>query len=169
MGLFSGLFWGVFLLAAGVILLLKYAMKLTVSSGKLIFGVFIILLGVSLLTTNTGKYYGDNTVVFSDTQTVNADNDREYYVFFGSSHYELSTLKPGDHVKINCAFGSAKVSLPANAVLVQSNCAFGNVRMPDGSSYPFGTGRYEREGDNPIVVEVSCAFGEVSVYESVKE
>ncbi len=166
MRLFSGLFWGVFLVASGAILLLKYSLNLSFSGGKLIFGLLVLLIGVSMLTSGVA-WKGDashRTTMFSDNETVAAQSNETYSVVFAETRYDLSQAQPGSRVKINCAFGSAKVQLPAGAVIVTSNCAFGNVSMPDGSNYPFGSGRYTTGQGDAVYVEVSCAFGEVSIY-----
>lgn len=167
MRLFSGLFWGVFLLASGVIILLQVVFKLQVSSFKLIFGLFILLIGVSLLTSNFGwdnlNAGNGNTVAFSSGQQIGTEDGKEYYVVFGSANYDLSDLKPGEHVKINCAFGSCRVTLPSGAVQVKASCAFGNIHLPDGSNVPFGSGEYNSPGDNAVLVEITCAFGGMTV------
>lgn len=162
MRIFSGLFWGIFLVATGVILLLKYSMNLQMSSGKIIFGLFILLVGVSLLTSNFGITRSDNTALFSDGQVVTSQSGGDYNTVFGSNTYDLSEITPGTNIKISCAFGSARVKLPAGAYEIKANCAFGSVRMPNGTSYTFGSGNYNKTGAGEITrVEVSCAFGEV--------
>jgi hypothetical protein len=166
MRLFSGLFWGIFLLTSGVIILLKLTFNLQVSSGKLIFGFFILLIGVSMLTTNlnwNNFSSNDSTISFSSGQQVDAQDDKEYAVVFGSSTYDLTKLEPGSHIKINCDFSSCTIKLPSGAVQVNTNSAFGNVHLPDGSNIPFGNGTYSTSGDNKVVVDVTCAFGSVTV------
>jgi hypothetical protein len=167
MRLFSGLFWGIFLLASGVIILLKVSLNLQVSSPKLIFGLFVLMIGVSLLTSNFGwdNFNGknSNTTAFTGGQQTMAEDGKEYYVVFGSTNYDLTDLEPGEHVKINCAFGYCKVILPAGAVQVKTSCAFGNIHLPDGSNTPFGSGAYSHPGDNGALVEITCAFGGITV------
>lgn len=164
MRLFSGLFWGIFLLASGAILLLRYALNLNFSSGRLIFGLFVLLIGLSLLTSGSIWKTGPNTTMFSDNATVQANGSESYQVVFASTNYDLTSAQPGSNIKVHCAFGAAKVKLPAGAVVVTSNCAFGNVSMPDGSNYPFGSGRYTAGEGDAVYVDVNCAFGEVTIY-----
>jgi hypothetical protein len=166
MRLFSGLFWGVLLVASGAILLLKYSLNLQIAQGKLIFGVFVILVGVSLLTSNINIGRSDNTAIFSDGQVVMPQSGGEYNTVFGSNSYDLSDVAPGSYVKVNCAFGSVRVKMPPGAYEVKANCAFGSVRMPNGTSYAFGGGNYNKQGPgDTTTVEVSCAFGELILYE----
>lgn len=162
MRLFSALFWGIFLLASGAIVLLKYVFNLQVSAGKLVFGLFILMMGISLLTSNFG-WYGfnsndGNVQSFSSGQQVTAQAGKEYTVVFGSTTYDLSDVEQGSHVKINCIFSSCRIILPSGAVQVSADSAFGNIRLPNGT-VTFGNLPYSTEGDNKSNVEISCVFG----------
>ena len=162
MRIFSYLFWGIFLVASGAVLLLKNGMNLNISASKLIFGIFVVLVGVSLLTSNLGNTRYDNTNIFTEGQSVSMQSGGEHTTVFGSSNYDLSELTPGSSIKISCAFGSARVKMPPGAYKMHVNCAFGSVRLPDGSSYAFGGGNYNKDGLGEVThIEVSCAFGEI--------
>ena len=166
MSIFGGLFWGIFLLAAGLIVMLKLFFNLQFATGKLIFGLFILMIGVSLLINNTGWgiFNGNsNTNSFSSGQITETVSPQEYSVVFGSSTYDATSLKPGDHVKISCAFGSCKVILPQGNVYVHATSAFGNVRLPDGSNVSFSSDSYGQDGADAIQIEISCAFGSVNI------
>lgn len=166
MRLFSPLFFGVFLLASGAIILLSHLLRYQIAVGRLIFGVFILLVGISMLTTNLGfsnlNFGSDKTVAFSSGDSVEAKRDTDYFVLFGSANYDLTGLEPGDRVKINCAFGSGKVILPEGEVRVVANGAFGTINHPEGSN-SLGYKKFGSDSDNAIVVEIMCAFGSVSV------
>lgn len=165
MRLFGGLFWGVFLIASGVIFLLRYALNLQIAQSKLIFGVFVVLVGVSLLTTGSWTSH-DNTAVFTEGRTSVSSEGGSYQSVFSSSSYDLTEVTPGSSVKLNCAFGSARVKLPPGPYEIHINCAFGSVRLPDGTSYAFGNGDYSKTGTGEAVrVDVNCSFGEVVLYE----
>lgn len=165
MRLFSGLFWGVFLIASGIIFLLRYALNLQIAQGKLIFGVFVVLVGVSLLTSGTWSSR-DNTSLFTEGRSSVSSGGGSYQSVFSSSSYDLTEVTPGSDVKINCAFGSARVKLPPGAYEVRINCAFGSVRLPNGTSYAFGNGNYSKTGTGDAIrVDVNCSFGEVVLYE----
>jgi hypothetical protein len=165
--LFGGLFWGIMLLASGIILLLKYFFNLQASSGKLIFGLFVLLIGVSLLTSNFSwsnfNFNDSNTTSFSSGQSITADDGKDYSVVFGSSDYDLTKMEPGTKVSINCAFGSSTVKLPAGPVQVNANCQFGSIHLPNEEEISFGNRTYSTEGDNPVTVDLHCAFGSVTV------
>jgi hypothetical protein len=166
MRLFSALFWGIFFLASGAILLLKYMFNLQVSGGKLIFGLFVLMMGISLLTSNFGWYSyndrNDNIIAFSSNQQVNVENSKEYTLIFGSTTYDVTDLEQGSHVKINCIFGSCKVKLPAGAIQVNADSAFGNVRLPNGT-VTFGNLPYSTDGDNKTKIDIDCVFGSATV------
>lgn len=169
MSLFSTLFWGIFLLAAGAVLLIKHLFNMQwVQGGKLIFGIFIVLVGISMLTSNFGMHSfnsDDDTVsVFTGSQHIEAQDNKNYTVIFGSSEVDLTNIAPGSRVEVNAIFGSSHVVLPDGPVKVDANCAFGSVKLPDGS-LTFGDRSYNREGDNPVRVEINCVFGGIQADE----
>ena len=166
MRLFGGLFWGIFLIASGAIFLLRHALNLQVSQGKLIFGVFVVLVGVSLLTTGSWTSRSDGTSVFTDGRITVLNNGGSYQSTFSSTDYDLAELQPGSTFRLNCAFGSARIKLPPGAYEIHANSAFGSVRMPDGTSYAFGSGNFNKSGiGETIRVDVNCSFGEVVLYD----
>lgn len=163
--LFNGLFWGILLLASGVIILVSLFFKLQIQTVKLIFGVFVVLIGVSLLTSNFGwgnfSLNNGNTIAFTEHREVECKEGNDYFVVFGSARYDLSKLEPGSMVRINCAFGSCTVKLPSGNYVVAANSVFGSIHLPDGS-VSFGNRIYDTGGENKINVDVGCAFGSVS-------
>jgi hypothetical protein len=168
MRLFSVLFWGVFLLASGIAILLGLFLKLNIHAGRLIFGLFVLLVGVSLLTSNLGwdnfKLSDGNTIDFSSWEKVEAQDRNEYFVVFGSAIYDLTKLEPGAMVKINCAFGSCMLRLPSGKTRVIANSAFGTIHLPD-SSISFGT-KDKEYGSGDVTgprVEITCSFGGATV------
>jgi hypothetical protein len=166
MSIFGGLFWGVFLLAAGLIIMLKLVFNLQVSAGKLIVGLLILMIGVSLLMNSAGWSFFDKNAKlnsFSSGQVTEIVSPNEYTVVFGSSTYDASGLKPGDTVKINCAFGSCRVILPKGDVYVTASCAFGSVRLPDGRNFSFNSSSYGKDKEGAVRVDISCAFGSINV------
>ena len=168
MRLFSVLFFGIFLLASGVLILLTLLLRLNVNVGRLLFGLFILLVGISLLTGSLGweKFQIDqgNTVAFSSWEKVEVSTGGEYFVMFGSADYDLTKLEPGAKVRINSLFGSCTVRLPSARTTVRASSAFGSISLPD-DSFSFDTKEKEYgSGDgNIITVEVSAAFGSASV------
>ena len=168
MALFSMLFFGVFLLASGVLILATLLLKMHVNVGRMLFGLFVLLVGVSLFTSNLGwdRYHikENNTVAFSSWESVSVTGSGEYFVLFGSANYDLTDLMPGSEVSIHSLFGSCSVKLPAAKTKVKASSAFGSVNMPD-QSFSFDTKEEEYGwGDgNIITVDVSTAFGSASI------
>jgi hypothetical protein len=167
-GIFGGLFWGIFLLAAGFIVLMKIMLNLQVSSGKLIFGLFILLIGVSLLTSNQGwgkmNFSNGNTNVFESGQENRVSGNNEYSTVFGSGTYDASGLQAGENVKINCAFGSCRVLLPKGHVYITVSSAFGSVHLPGGNNVSFcGSKNYGTDAADSVRIEIANAFGSVDV------
>lgn len=163
MGLFSFMFWGVFLLAAGIILLLKYAFNLPVASGKMIFGLFVLLVGVSLLMSNfQWKTWGDKdteVTSFGSRELTQTQGGKSYVVVFGSGDFDATKLEPGEKVTINCIFGSCHIKLP-KACHGTANCAFGRVGINDDNLY-FQSKDYGEKDDSPTV-NISCVFGGIT-------
>jgi predicted membrane protein len=166
MSIFGGLFWGVFLLAAGLVIMLKLIFNLHFSAGRLIFGVFILLIGVSLLIGNPGwgvfNINSNNATIFSnggDTTITTSDN---YSTAFGSTTYDVKA-QPGGQVKINCAFGSCNVLIPKDAY-VSVTTAFGSISLPNGENISFiGNKTYGDDDPNAVHIDISNAFGSVNV------
>ena len=168
MRLFSMLFFGIFLLASGVVILLTLLLKLNVNVGRLIFGLFMLLMGISLLTSSLGwenvHLNQGNTVAFSSWENVEVKENGEYLVLFGSASYDLSKLEPGAIVKINSLFGSCSVKLPSSKTELKASSAFGSIRLPN-ESYSFDTKVLEYgSGEGSIIsVEVATVFGSATV------
>lgn len=168
MRLFSVLFLGIFLLASGVIILLTLLFKLNIHVGRLLFGLFVLLVGISLLTSNLGwekfQINDSNTIAFSSWENVEVKNSGEFTVLFGSASYDLTRLEPGAKVRINSVFGSCTVKLPAAKTKVTASSAFGSVNLPDDSfSFDTKSKEYGSGSESMINVDVSTAFGSATI------
>jgi hypothetical protein len=170
MSILGGLFWGIFFLVAGLIVLLKIVLNLRVSAGRLVFGVFVLMVGVSLLIGSPGwgsfRYNEENTTIFSSSAgDIEVSSPEPYLSVFGSVTYDASRLEPGQSASIKCVFGSCRVILPggSSGVKVTAHSVFGSIRTPDGAESMFGTNTYEKQGDNAINIDVACLFGSISV------
>lgn len=163
---FGIIFWAAMMVLAGLVILVKHLGGFRFSSGSVIFGLFVILLGVSLLTGgwSAGRTtHAGNHMIFS-SGVVTPDEKGEYNILFSSGTVDLRQTDCGaGGVEINVIFSSAQVLLPEGAVRIKASAVFGQVTLPDGGSVTFGDRSYETEGGDPLPVEINCVFGSVGV------
>ncbi len=160
---FSLIFWAVLCVLSGIVLLVRQFTPLTFQPFKVIVGLFILLLGVSLLVTPSAASRQGDTLFGQSSVTYTASG--EHNCIFGQCTVDLSQLPPGSTMEINCVFGQCDVKLPANRpVVVAASSAFGAVSGSGMDSVNFGerNHRYTGEGD-PIRLKVSTVFGQIKL------
>lgn len=162
---FSVLFWAVLLILAGLVMLIDHFGRLNLKVGSIIFGLFVILLGISMLTgglRRSGVTDRENMIFGSGT--VSVDDDGDCNLIFSSGTVDLRDRdRLPRRVEVNVVFSSARVLLPDGPVRVKATSAFGQIVLPEGSSVAFGDRSYTREGDDPLEVEINCVFGSAVV------
>ncbi|MGI5877514.1 MAG: hypothetical protein ACOX7W_02770 [Christensenellales bacterium] len=162
---FNVLFWAVLLILAGLVMLINHFGRLNLKVGSIIFGLFIILLGISMLTGSlrTSEVPGRENMIFG-SGTVSVDEDGDCNLVFSSATVDLRDRdRLPRRIEVNVVFSSARVLLPEGPVRVRATSAFGQVVLPEGGSVVFGDRSYSREGDDPIEVEINCVFGNTVV------
>lgn len=161
-------FWGIFLIAAGAFLLLKHYLNLNVPTGRILFGLFIVSVGVSILIGGF-TVSRDGTFIFSDGRIDGTEVGRDHNVIFSRGVVDLTNLSADRRkVEINTIFGTTDLVIPANRrVTIRSSAAFGTAEMPDGGRVHFGELIYRQnaeESDLPeLVIELNTVFGSTSV------
>lgn len=162
---FSVFFWAVMMILAGLVLLIRHLGKFQFSSWSVIFGLFVILLGISLLIGGVGNnkvIETKDSVVFS-SGVITPNEDGECNIIFSSGTVDLRQMEQDKKIEVNVIFSSADVLLPEGPVQVKATAAFGQVVLPEGGSVVFGDRTYATSGDDPLVVEINCVFGSASV------
>lgn len=157
------MFWGVIIIAAGLVIIINQFFKLNLPVMRITFGIFLIMLGVNFL--GGWKYHlhpntTTNEVVFGSKTMVYSQNEKEYNIVFGDATIDMSgidknTQKP---VKINCVFGSAKIYLASSVKLsLESDVAFGNIDNQFKSE--------TNPDSNAVVVKMhaNAIFGEIKI------
>ncbi|MDP4220186.1 MAG: LiaF-related protein [Bacteroidota bacterium] len=172
--IFRETYWGALIILAGILLILRNVFKIDLPVMGIIFPIFIITIGVSLLSgfRSSGERHGKN-VMFSDSEFETVTSDEHYSVVFGKGSYDLRNLKPLDkdiHVDINCAFGGVEVFINPNIPLkIKVSSAFGGGQLPDGRTVAFGERVYKtpayRDGSPSVIVKANVAFGGVEIRE----
>ena len=168
---FSMIFWAIFLLVSGVVLLIRQFSPLNFNAFKVVLGVFVLLLGIALLTSPASSkkwsFSSDkNSSVFGQNTVYLNGSSAEHSTVFGESTVYLTDMLPGSTVEINTVFGECHVMLPAGqAIRVESSAAFGEVGTSDKTNnVNFGERNYTLEGEGePIRLKVNVVFGQINL------
>ncbi len=165
--LFSGAFWGIFLILLGVSVLLKVFFQIDVPVFRTLFGVMIVWIGVSVLMGRPPfKVSGDHQIVFGEGDFKVTDKG-EYSVIFGKGRIDLTNVNligKKAKVEINTVFGESVVVVdPEVPVKVKGDTAFGSLVFPDGQTAAFGSASFETSPQSKtgayLEVESNTVFG----------
>jgi hypothetical protein len=165
---FSGIFWGVFVVLLGVSIILSYATGVRIPFFRIFFGLLLVYWGISLLA---GARFGrSGTTVFGDS-VVRATAAGKQDIVMGRGVIDLSGIVLGEGVsryEVNTVFGASVIKLdPAMPVKVVVSSAFAGVKMPDGGNVAFGETTYRssglREDSTHLLVKTSVVFGSLEI------
>jgi hypothetical protein len=171
--IFRETYWGALIILAGILLIIRNVFKLDIPVMGIIFPIFIITLGVSLLVGFRGAGRHGRNILFSEGDFDTIHSEEHYSVVFGKGSYDLRNLKPVDKdisVDISCSFGSAEVLInPQIPMKMKISSAFGGGHLPNGNTVAFGERIYTTEaykdGIPSVKVRASVAFGGIEVRE----
>ena len=167
----DGVFWGVFLVALGVWLIVRRSFPVRIPVIRIIVAALFIWVGVRVLAGNP-VVTDRNTAVFAPSaMTWSADRGREYNLIFSSGSVDLSAAAPGGknlRAEVNVVFGSGTLRIDRSApVRVTMSSAFGTVVSPEGRSVAFGDLTYAtpswREGAPALEIHATAVFGRLSI------
>ena len=171
-GMFSGFFWGLFLVLFGAAIILKAIYHINLPVMRIFLGLLIIAFGIRFLFggTRMGHRKGD-TIAFEESAVQGSENQKEYNVLFGKGTIDLRGVSLGDkslRIEINAIFGAAVVQLnPDIPAQIRTNTAFGGVRMPDASNAAFGTYVYNNksfDAQKPhIIINANIVFAGMEI------
>jgi len=174
-GVFSGLFWGVILITAGVLLVIKNLLHLNIPVFKILVGIFFVYLGVSMLAGGFSKKTGSE-IIFSSGTTTADTTEKNYNVIFGSGVLDFSRLSPSDTVRVyevNVIFSSAELRMnPAIPYEVKATAVFGSAETPDDKTVSFGSRYSSAAGDSAsakIIIEANTVFGSMDIVDFAAE
>lgn len=168
--LFSGLFWGLVVVLAGLSIILNVAFNVKIPFFRILFGLVLIYIGLSLVIGTRLRVRTQRTTVFDD-RTMEVTKAGEYNVIFSRSTVDLSgiTLKPGrNKVEVNTVFGSGTLVLdPKVPTRLHVSAAFAGARLPDGNVISFGDYNWKSDSLSDTVphldIEASVVFGGLEV------
>lgn len=159
MRVFSPIFWAIMLIVGGVLMLVNYIFHLNIRVFGVLFGIFFIMLGISIITNKST--FGNKDMRIFGNGVYSVETDGKADIIFSEARIDLDDYE-GNDVKISCIFSSVNIksSRPLN---INANCAFGSVRH-DGTTISFGDRNWTSSGEGQeIDVKIDCVFGSVNI------
>jgi hypothetical protein len=159
-------FWGIFLISSGLFLILKHYMNWNIPTGRVLIGLFLVSLGLSILIGGVGIKDGNN-VVFNEGRLSTISADKDYNIVFGQGILDLTDV-PSDQldkrIEVNTVFATSEIILPKDiSVFIQADAAFASTEFPDGSQISFGDTTWQsdsgKEGSADLTIKMSTVFG----------
>ena len=148
----AGLFWGAFLLLLGIALIIKVVFNVDFPVVKILFGFFLIFLGLKVLF---GKFvfphghFGPDETIFNERVYSEPERGKEYTVLFARGVYDFTNvdLSKGDfNVKINTVFGGSMIKIKRDMpVKIDADAVFAGAELPEGNTAVFGSAQYVSE------------------------
>jgi predicted membrane protein len=171
--IFSGFFWGAFLVLLGTAIILKAVYHIEVPVFRIFLGLLVVAFGLRLLFGGFGHHRHKDTIAFEEGVMEASENQKEYNIIFGRGTVDLRDLVVGEksmRVEINTLFGAATVRLNPNVpARIRANTAFGGIRLPDANNAAFGTYVYSTKDFNEssphLVINVNVVFGGMEIVE----
>ena len=173
MFLFSGVFWGCFIVLLGVAVVLKAVFHIDLPIFSIFWGLFLVAVGVSLIMG--GRLVGkgirsDSAIVFGSGELRYEPAITEYSVVFSSGRTDLGKApEGGSGLKVNAVFARNEVILPAKIdALLVIHTAFGATTLPDGSDAShFGETSWRTKpgakGAPKWRIEINTVFGQTEL------
>jgi hypothetical protein len=171
--LFSGLFWGVFLVLLGVSVLLKALFHIDIPVFRVFFALFLIFFGIKVLLGGSGKKDADCWPTWNTTSPAKPVDGSSYEVVFGKRFMDLGAMDwngENARVRLQTVFAHTVLKLsPAIPTVVKVSTAFASAQFPDDNAATFGDYVYRsrafQEGKPCVTVKASVVFGVLEVSE----
>ncbi len=163
---FSGLFWGIFVILIGVGIIINVFFDVKIPFGRIIFAIIFIGIGLSVLIKGFGPQKS-NDVIFNQSRVSYSEGAHEYNVIFGKSDIDLSSIELKEeniNIEINCVFGDSEIRLNKDLPMkVKLSSAFAGAHTPDGNNIAFGDYTYTSpsyDKDKPYIkIKANVVFG----------
>ncbi|HUI72077.1 MAG TPA: hypothetical protein VL354_16280 [Spirochaetia bacterium] len=162
--LIDGIFWGVLLIAVGVLFIVQRLLPFRIPVIRLVIAVLFVYVGIRVLVRGPiwdGSYH----------ERYVAGWDRDYNLIFTNGDVDLSNVTLGSasvRTQVTVVFGTGMVRInPASPVRIEMSAAFGSAEAPNGRSVSFGDTVYTsasyRDGAPALVVHATAIFGKLAV------
>ena len=157
---------GLFFLLLGTSILLKVLFKIDLPLVRLCFAVFLIYMGIRMLTgtfTKPSQVFSQGVFDFDESEA----GLNHYNAVFGRRKIDLTRIvldKQDVKVEINTVFGESTVLInPAMPITIHTNAVFSEARMPNENMVTFGTLKYStssaKSAPHTLIVHSNVVFG----------
>lgn len=165
-------FFGLLLIVAGVVFLLRYTFNLNIPVFRTLLAFAFIYLGVVLLFGGTFNSKQENLIIFDNKQVEYMERYDEYNIIFADGRIDLSgmvSLEKNKKIEVNVIFASGEIYIdPDIPVIIKAETVFGETVLPRGQSNNFGTLTYQSPGAElePVLqLETNVVFGQLKITE----
>lgn len=165
-----GLFWGLFFILVGLALIIKFVFDLDIPVLRIALALFLILMGIRLLTRNRWDFQISNRqqdVILRETTIYGKDlTEAEYNVIFGRAVFDLTdldSLSLPTTLRINTVFGSTVVMVNEDVPLrVSGDAVFAGAKLSGDNTTVFGelsyTSRTYQAGEDHLHLKSDAIF-----------
>ncbi len=168
---FSGLFWGGFVILIGVGIIVNVLFDVKIPIGKIIFAMLFIGIGINILVNGFGPTKGKD-VIFNEGKSTYSQDVNEYNIVFGKNSIdftEQTEVTENKKVELNCVFGDGVIKINEKLPMkVKISSAFAGAQTPDGNTIAFGEYTYTTpsfDKDKPhILLKANVVFGALHFY-----
>ncbi len=170
LSLFSGGFWGIYLIIMGFLALMKSYANLDIPLFRAGIGILLIMIGLTLMLGGGVAWETEPDTVLMQQRTVTLNHSGSFRTLFGEStfHVEPPAEATSLDLEFDTVFASSTIHLPKDvAVKIDISTAFGQTQLPDGSSWSFGGGTYTSPGYDEATERIhlrgSTVFGSLTI------
>ena len=177
--LFDSMFWGLFLVLIGLLVILRDLFGFNIHSvWPIIWPIIIIYIGMGIIFNRRHRHDDssdhDNDIVFSESEVKYQSGKSEYNTVFGKGEFDLSEVAPPKEgvlrIEVNTIFGTGTIRIKKSAAIkVKMTAVFGAGIFPNGNSVTLGESKYTtkafKEGSGHILLEVNSIFGKTNIIE----
>jgi len=169
--IFTGAFWGIFLVLIGVSILVRIFFNIDFPVFRLFFGLFFIGIGISIIFGRQMSFSDSRNAVFGDSTFQVDQPGGKYSVVFGRGVTDLTNpalYKDGARVEVVTVFGENTIYIKKDSpVRINAVSAFGQIELPDGNNITFGNSQYSTgtidKKNLYLKLEINTVFGATRV------
>ena len=169
--IFSGVFWGAIIVIIGLSIILNVVFGVRIPLFRIVFALFLIWLGITLLTGGSFWSKDKNKAVFEEKRIDVIKKESKYDIVFGKGIIDLSKVVLEDkifNVEVNTVFASGTIEIDSNMpAKIIVNSVFAGARMPDGNTIAFGQYTYKsdslKEETSYLKVQANVVFGSLQI------
>ena len=179
------MFWGIFFLAIGVLMLVNYVFGVNLPMGRVVVSLVVIYIGMKMLfgafelkisrlsTANEAIFATSHFSLETELKSKHGKYTREYNTVFGNGELDLTDIdlsKGPVNLEINTVFGETRLIVKKGTpVRIKTNAVFGSSSLPDGTDGVVGKFKYKSEGvadaTPAITIDSNVVFGSFKVIE----